>query len=48
MKFDELIVNHVGDFGTAQKIQFFLVCLPILFTAMHVSNYFEFIVPRKD
>jgi hypothetical protein len=39
MRFDELIATHVGDFGTHQKIQFFLVCLPTLVTAMHALSW---------
>uniref|UniRef100_A0A915ERS2 Uncharacterized protein n=1 Tax=Ditylenchus dipsaci TaxID=166011 RepID=A0A915ERS2_9BILA len=39
MKFDDLVVNYLGEFGTYQKIQFFLVCLPTIFTAMHALTW---------
>uniref|UniRef100_A0A1I7YS92 MFS domain-containing protein n=1 Tax=Steinernema glaseri TaxID=37863 RepID=A0A1I7YS92_9BILA len=38
MKFDELL-NHLGDFGRYQKLQFLLVCLPTIFTAMHALTW---------
>jgi OCT family organic cation transporter-like MFS transporter 4/5 len=39
MKFDELIVHHLGEFGPYQKRQFLLVCLPTIFTAMHALSW---------
>ncbi|CAD5218745.1 unnamed protein product [Bursaphelenchus okinawaensis] len=39
MKFDDLIVNYLGEFGRYQKVQFLLVCLPTLFTAFHALSW---------
>ncbi|KAI6229142.1 Organic cation transporter protein [Aphelenchoides fujianensis] len=39
MRFEDLIINHLGEFGRYQKIQFFLVCLPSMFTAMHALSW---------
>lgn len=39
MKFDDLIKNYLGEFGRYQKLQFFLVCLPTIFTAMHALSW---------
>uniref|UniRef100_A0A914X8G0 Major facilitator superfamily (MFS) profile domain-containing protein n=1 Tax=Plectus sambesii TaxID=2011161 RepID=A0A914X8G0_9BILA len=39
MKFDELLYSHLGEFGRYQKMQFFLVCIPTLFTAMHALSW---------
>ncbi|CAD5226168.1 unnamed protein product [Bursaphelenchus xylophilus] len=39
MKFDDLIVNYLGEFGKYQKVQFLLVCLPTLFTAFHALSW---------
>ncbi|KAK0397821.1 hypothetical protein QR680_002286 [Steinernema hermaphroditum] len=38
MKFDELL-RHLGEFGRYQKLQFLLVCLPTIFTAMHALTW---------
>ncbi|XP_071955250.1 organic cation transporter protein-like [Antedon mediterranea] len=34
-KFDDILVNHVGEFGRAQKFYFFLVCLTTIPCAFH-------------
>lgn len=39
MNFDEILVKYLGEFGRYQKIQFFLVCLPTIFTAMHSLSW---------
>ncbi|KAI6175339.1 Transporter, major facilitator family protein [Aphelenchoides bicaudatus] len=39
MKFEDLVVNHLGEFGLYQKVQFLLVCLPAMFTAMHALSW---------
>ncbi|KAI6224937.1 Organic cation transporter protein [Aphelenchoides besseyi] len=39
MKFEDLVINHLGEFGRYQKLQFFLVCLPSMFTAMHALSW---------
>lgn len=39
MKFEELVVNYLGELGRYQKIQFLLVCLPTAFTAMHALSW---------
>ncbi|KAI1725160.1 sugar transporter domain-containing protein [Ditylenchus destructor] len=39
MKFDDLIINYLGEFGTYQKVQFLLVCLPTIITAMHALSW---------
>ncbi|TMS37400.1 hypothetical protein L596_004337 [Steinernema carpocapsae] len=39
MKFDELLFSHLGEFGRYQKVQFLLVCLPTIFTAMHALSW---------
>ncbi|XP_071955103.1 organic cation transporter protein-like [Antedon mediterranea] len=33
--FDDILVNHVGEFGRAQKLYFFLVCLTAIPCAFH-------------
>uniref|UniRef100_A0A914DPL7 Major facilitator superfamily (MFS) profile domain-containing protein n=1 Tax=Acrobeloides nanus TaxID=290746 RepID=A0A914DPL7_9BILA len=38
MKFEDLI-EYIGEFGTYQKIQFVLVCLPTIFTALHSLSW---------
>ncbi|OZC11067.1 transporter, major facilitator family protein [Onchocerca flexuosa] len=39
MKFDELLFTNLGEFGRYQKIQFILVCLPIIFVSMHALSW---------
>ncbi|VDN53704.1 unnamed protein product [Dracunculus medinensis] len=39
MKFDDLLVKYLGDFGRYQLIQFSLLCLPIIFTAIHSLSW---------
>ncbi|VDK29051.1 unnamed protein product [Gongylonema pulchrum] len=39
MKFDELLFKHLGEFGRYQRIQFTLVCLPIIFVSMHALSW---------
>ncbi|CAG9539950.1 unnamed protein product [Cercopithifilaria johnstoni] len=39
MKFDELLFTNLGEFGRYQKIQFVLVCLPIIFVSMHALSW---------
>jgi len=39
MNFDEILVKYLGEFGKYQKIQFILVCLPTIFTAMHSLSW---------
>ncbi|EJW71893.1 hypothetical protein WUBG_17198, partial [Wuchereria bancrofti] len=39
MKFDELLFTNLGEFGRYQKIQFILVCLPIVFVSMHALSW---------
>ncbi|EFO22125.2 hypothetical protein LOAG_06361 [Loa loa] len=39
MKFDELLFTTLGEFGRYQKIQFTLVCLPIIFVSMHALSW---------
>ncbi|CEF60776.1 Solute carrier family 22 member 13 [Strongyloides ratti] len=39
MKFDDLLFTHLGEFGKYQAIQFLLVCLPTMFTAMHSLSW---------
>uniref|UniRef100_A0A0K0E584 MFS domain-containing protein n=1 Tax=Strongyloides stercoralis TaxID=6248 RepID=A0A0K0E584_STRER len=39
MKFDDLLFTHLGEFGKYQGIQFVLVCLPTMFTAMHSLSW---------
>lgn len=39
MKFDELLFTHLGEMGRYQKIQFLLVCLPTIITAMHALSW---------
>uniref|UniRef100_A0A0N4ZWD5 MFS domain-containing protein n=1 Tax=Parastrongyloides trichosuri TaxID=131310 RepID=A0A0N4ZWD5_PARTI len=39
MKFDEFFFSHIGEFGKYQAIQFFLLCLPTIFTAMHSLSW---------
>ncbi len=39
MKFDELLFTHLGEFGRYQRVQFLLVCLPTIFTAMHALSW---------
>uniref|UniRef100_A0A915PIM3 Major facilitator superfamily (MFS) profile domain-containing protein n=1 Tax=Setaria digitata TaxID=48799 RepID=A0A915PIM3_9BILA len=39
MKFDELLFANLGEFGRYQKIQFTLVCLPIMFVSMHALSW---------
>ncbi|XP_071955247.1 organic cation transporter protein-like [Antedon mediterranea] len=34
-KFDDILVNHVGEFGRTQKLYFFLVCLTAIPCAFH-------------
>ncbi|CEF60921.1 Solute carrier family 22 member 13 [Strongyloides ratti] len=39
MKFDEILFTHLGEFGKYQSIQFFLLCIPTIFTAMHSLSW---------
>ena len=39
MKFDDLIVNYLGEFGPYQKAQLFLLCLPTLITSMNALSW---------
>uniref|UniRef100_A0AC35TYW8 MFS domain-containing protein n=1 Tax=Rhabditophanes sp. KR3021 TaxID=114890 RepID=A0AC35TYW8_9BILA len=39
MKFDDLLFSALGEFGKYQAIQFLLVCLPTMFTAMHSLSW---------
>ncbi|VDM96737.1 unnamed protein product [Thelazia callipaeda] len=39
MKFDDLLSTNLGEFGRYQKIQFSLVCLPIIFVSMHALSW---------
>ncbi|KAM3726018.1 Organic cation transporter protein [Dirofilaria immitis] len=39
MKFDELLFTNLGEFGRYQKMQFTLVCLPIIFVSMHALSW---------
>lgn len=45
MKFDELLFTHLGEMGRYQKIQFVLVCLPTIITAMHALAWTFAAVP---
>ncbi|CAD6197540.1 unnamed protein product [Caenorhabditis auriculariae] len=37
--FDSLLLDSLGGFGRYQFIQFFLLCLPTIFVAMHVMSW---------
>ncbi|KRZ21263.1 Organic cation transporter protein [Trichinella pseudospiralis] len=39
MKFEDLLRDHVGEFGPYQQVQYFLVNLPVIITAMHVLSW---------
>uniref|UniRef100_A0A7E4V4J7 MFS domain-containing protein n=1 Tax=Panagrellus redivivus TaxID=6233 RepID=A0A7E4V4J7_PANRE len=45
MKFDDLIVEYLGEFGRYQRVQFCLVVLPTLFCALHSLSW-TFIAPN--
>ncbi|KAK6732815.1 hypothetical protein RB195_016908 [Necator americanus] len=39
ISFDFLLVQHLGNFGRYQLLQFVLLCLPTIFVAMHVMSW---------
>ncbi|VDO98409.1 unnamed protein product [Soboliphyme baturini] len=39
MTFDDLLVRYLGGFGLYQRIQYLLVCVPIILTAMHALSW---------
>ncbi|KAL1226617.1 Organic cation transporter protein [Trichinella spiralis] len=39
MKFEDLLRDHVGEFGHYQQVQYFLVNLPVIITSMHVLSW---------
>nr|CAD2201538.1 unnamed protein product [Meloidogyne enterolobii] len=39
MKFDDVIVNHIGEFGLYQKTQLILLCLPSLITSINALSW---------
>uniref|UniRef100_A0A0N5C770 MFS domain-containing protein n=1 Tax=Strongyloides papillosus TaxID=174720 RepID=A0A0N5C770_STREA len=39
MKFDEILFSHLGEFGKYQCLQFILLCIPTIFTAMHSLSW---------
>ncbi|OUC42828.1 putative transporter, major facilitator family protein [Trichinella nativa] len=39
MKFEDLLRDHVGEFGPYQQVQYFLVNLPVIITSMHVLSW---------
>jgi len=39
MHFDDILKQYLGEFGRYQKIQYVLVCLPTIFTAMHALSW---------
>jgi OCT family organic cation transporter-like MFS transporter 4/5 len=39
MKFDDVIVNYIGEFGLYQKTQLFLLCLPSLITSINALSW---------
>ena len=36
MKFDEILTNHLGEFGAYQKKIYFLLCLPSISAGFHM------------
>ncbi|CDW56042.1 Organic cation transporter protein [Trichuris trichiura] len=39
MTFDDILCEHVGEFGRYQKLQYLLVNLPVIITSMHVLSW---------
>uniref|UniRef100_A0A5S6QYI4 MFS domain-containing protein n=1 Tax=Trichuris muris TaxID=70415 RepID=A0A5S6QYI4_TRIMR len=39
MKFDDILCEHIGEFGRYQKLQYLLVNLPVIITSMHVLSW---------
>ncbi|EPB65543.1 hypothetical protein ANCCEY_15393 [Ancylostoma ceylanicum] len=47
ISFDLLLVQHLGNFGRYQLLQFVLLCLPTIFVAMHVMSWAFVAVPPE-